>query len=207
MSLFKQANKKPTRLHPQLKRLTQHIMTLRDDQNKPIKLYEFKTLYDMPAARYSKFNEYMEDRQRGISRTELEENLKACIDEINEGKPTNNANAITILRWMLSRMKVAYDADIVMRLISVAVFTKEEDLTGYDWDYNTWKIELFEKQGVSAFFLSEPIKKYWTAMDISTSDMELIAEQNKIKKQVLKELQEMGISLSAGLEEKKETGN
>ena len=184
--------KQATILHPELKRLVQKVYTLKDGDKK-IDLYEFKNIDDMPARRYSDLNDFMEDRNRGIDRTELKFNLEQIKENMDKNSMEGATNAYTIINWMLQRMEIAYDTDLILRLISAALFTKDENVLKYDHDVGTYKIELIEKNSLEAFFLSEPIKKYWTQQTISKKDFRIIIEQNNLKKKVLKELKEMGV--------------
>lgn len=195
MNLFKKKDPVLTAIHPDLKKLTKHIATIKDEEGKDVKLYEFATLHDMPSKRYAALNDFLEDRGRGIDRTELEFNIKECIKAIESNSTRGVTDCLIILRWMEQRLTIFNDLDFIERFISCAIFFEDEDLTKYDWDIGTRKIELFEKNGLSAFFLSEPIKRYWTSTNISEEDMEMLIHQKEMKKQVLKELSVMGISL------------
>ena len=192
---FTKKEVKLTAIHPDLKRLTRHVLTLKDENGKDVKFYEFATLHDMPARRFTSLNDFIEDKNRGIDRDELTFNIEESIKHIEANSTRGVTDALIVLRWMQQRMLIANDVDLILRLISCAVFTEDEDLTKYDWDIGTQKIELFEKHGLSTFFLSEPIKRYWTATNISEEDIQILIEQRKIKKQALKELSSMGVSL------------
>lgn len=191
---FNKKEVKLTAIHPDLKRLTRHVLTLKDENDKDIKFYEFATLHDMPARRFTSLNDFIEDKNRGIDREELSFNVDESIKHIEVNSTRGVTDALILLRWMQQRLLIANDVDLILRLISCAVFTEDEDLIKYDWDIGTWKIELFEKHGLSAFFLSEPIKRYWMSTNISKKDMQILIEQRKIKKQALKELSSMGVS-------------
>lgn len=195
MGFFSKQEPKLTAIHPDLKRLTRHAITLKDENGKKVRFYEFATLHDMPARRFSNLNDYLEDKNRGIDRIELAHNLEEIIKEIEENSVKGVTNALIIAKWMRQRMEIANDVDLILRFISCAIFTEQEDLTKYDWDVGTWKIELIEKHGLAAFFLSEPIKRYWTSTDISKKDFQILIEQKKLKEVALRELSSMGISL------------
>lgn len=190
-------------LHPELKRKIKPAAVLKDDNGQTIQLYEFESLDDMPARRFSALNDFIEDKNRGIEREELYNNLEEAIEGFNQNTINGVTNALVILKWMKSRMLIANDVDIVLRLLSCALFTEEEDLTKYDWDVGTWKIKLIEENGLSSFFLQKSIQKYWTPTPISKKDMETLLEQRRMKVQVLKELKEMGISVSNTYQESK----
>lgn len=194
MAWWNKEEPKLTAIHPDLKRLTRHVYTLKDG-GKKIKLYEFATLHDMPARRFTFLNDFIEDKSRGINREELTFNVDETIKHIESNSTRGVTDALIVLRWLQQRMLIANDVDLILRLISCAVFTEDEDLTKYDWDIGTWKIDLFEKHGLSTFFLSEPIRRYWTSTSISKKDIEILITQRKLKRTALKELSAMGISL------------
>jgi hypothetical protein len=189
------------KLHPQTKKLIKHVNTLKDN-GKDVKFYEFETLYDMPAKRYSRLNEFIEDRSRGLDRSELKDNIEECMNSIESNTTKGITDAVIILRWMRQRMEIAYDLDLIMRLISCAIFTLDEDIFDYDYDIGTHKMKLFEENGLDAFFLTESIKRWWTATDISESDMELLIEQRNYKRQLYKELKAMSVPLTDSYTEK-----
>ena len=195
MGWFSKKEPQLTAIHPDLKKLVKHAFTIKDENDKPLRFYEFETLYDMPARRFTNLNDYIEDKNRGIDRIELAHNLEEIIKEVEENSIKGVTNALIIAKWLRQRMEIANDVDLILRLISCAFFTEDEDLTKYDWDIGTRKIELFEKNGLSSFFLSEPIKRFWTSTDISKKDIQMLIEQRRIKRTALKELSSMGISL------------
>lgn len=194
MGIFKRKEKPLNSIHPDLKKLVVNIGSIKDKDGKIHDLYEFKTLHDMPARRYAAFNDFLEDKSRGIEKEELEANIKEVIDKIELNEVKGITDALIILRWMHTRMKIHNDLDLILRIISVAIFFKDEDLTTYDWDIGTRKIELFEEAGVTDFFLSEPIKRFLKSINISKLDMDTLLEQRRLKKQFLDELKRMGIS-------------
>lgn len=191
-----------TIIHPDLKKLVQKCVTIEID-GKDVDFYEFGTMHDMPARRLSKLNDMIEDSKRGFDREELTH----LIDELKENLESNSVegvtNALIMLKWAQQRMLIEHDADLVLRLISCAIFTKDEDLRDYDWDIGSWKIEQFEKSGLLSFFLSEPLSRYWTRIATSKSDIQIILEQRKAKAQALKGLKEMGVFMKDTLQEMK----
>jgi hypothetical protein len=116
-------------IHPDLKSKIKPVAVLKDENGNDVQFYEFETLDDMPARRYSAFNDFLEDKSRGIEKDELFNNLDEAINCFDENSINGTTNALIILKWMKSRMLISYDLDIVTRLISCAIFTEDEDLT------------------------------------------------------------------------------
>lgn len=185
-----------TRLHKDYKKLMTHAVTIKDG-DKEIKFYEFANIEDMPNKRYAILNEFIEDKARGLSKQELAANLDECLKSMQEGGNISDiTDAIILIKWMRQRLEIANDMDLIMRLVSCSLFLKDEDVLNYDWDIGTYKIDLFEKHGLKSFFLSEPIRKYWSLTNISSEHMDAIITERMTKIQVSKELKEIGISIS-----------
>jgi len=190
-------NKLPDNLyctHPKLKRLIQKAFTIKDGKKK-YTFYEFKEIHDMPSRRYSSLNDYIDDHNRRITQDEILHYSNQCLEEINQNNAESMANAVIILKYMKQRCEADIDVDIVLRLVSSAFFTKEENLLTYDHDIGNWKIDLFERHGLTAFFLLEPLKKWLPQTDISGEDMRVILQQKKVMSLYLKELGKLGISM------------
>jgi len=179
--------------HPKLGRLIQKAFTIKDGKNK-YTFYEFKEIHDMPSYRWTALNEAIDDHNRRVTNEDLKEYTQECLSQINKNTPENLANVVTILKALKMQSELVVDSNLVLRLVSVAFFTKDEDLLTYDYDYGNWKIELFEKHGLSAFFLLEPIKNWLPLTDILPSDIEVILSQNQVMKQYWKELNKLGIT-------------
>lgn len=190
---FKKRPKKTSIIHRDYKKLIEYVTTVKDENGKDIDLYEFKNADDIPASRFSKLNEFVEDMQRGIDRTELQFYVEEAIESQNLGTAQGNAKVVNILQLMNVRMKIAYDMDLMLRLISCALFTIDEDIYTYDHDIGTNKIEWIEKSDLTAFFLAEPVKKYWTQQSISTKDFEVITAQRELKRKTLDALKTIGV--------------
>lgn len=188
--LFKTIDPPEKLIAKDLGKLKQHVITI-THEGKDYKLYELVSIYDMPSKRYAALNDFIEDKRRGLDKEELNQYVDECVTSLEEWDNNGVADALILLKSIKARMRVAADVDLIMRLLSCSLFFDDEDLKDYDWDIGTFKIELFESYGVSAFFLTEPIKKYWTRIDISKKDMEIILNQRSAKKRLLKELSDM----------------
>lgn len=186
-----------------LGKLVKYAFSIEISKDKKIDFYEFATLFDMPVKRYQAFNDFLEDYQRGVSNKELISLLDQCIEDLNGNTVESITNTHIRLKWLKSRAEISHDVDLIMRILSCVFFTVDEELTQYDYDIAEWKINLFEKHGVEAFFLSKPIKKYWTQMDMSEEDISKILTQRRKKWKALNNLRKMGVlTLSDTLETK-----
>ena len=192
--LFKTVDSPREKIRKDIKKLSKHVLTIRHN-NKDYKLYELATIYDMPAKRYQIMNDFIEDARLNIQKKELSHYLDELIGYLDENTAKGLTNATILAKWLKARTKISLDVDLVLRVISACLIFEDEDPLDYDWDINDFKIELFEKYGVTAFFLSDPIKKYLTLITTSKLDMEAILNQRKKERLVLKELKGMGISV------------
>lgn len=195
--LYKKQQPEYEKIRKDIKKLSKHVLTIPYD-GKEYKLYELSTIHDMPAKRYQVMMQFIEDARMNIEKEELAhymQELEDLLKKAAKDDPDSFANALILTKWMKARTKISLDIDLVMRVLSACFFLEDEDPLDYDWDINDFKIKMFEKSGVSAFFLTEPMIKYLRLIGISNVDMEVILRQQKTKRQVLKELNQMGISV------------
>lgn len=192
--LFKVQKSPEEKIRKDIKKLSRHVLTI-PHEGKDYKFYELATIHDMPSKRYKIMNQFIEDARLNIQKEELAFYLKQIEDNMNANTAEGNTNAAIITKWLKARTNISMDVDLVMRVISCCLLLEDENPLDYDWDINDFKIELFEKSGVTAFFLSEPIKKYLKQIGLSNLDMEATLKQRKLSKTALKELEQMGISV------------
>jgi len=179
--------------HPQVKRLIQKAFTIKHE-GKKYDFYQFKEIHDMPSRRFTTMNDMIEDMARKMTNDELFHYSEEALNEINQNTPEALSNAITILKMLKMRAEYVVNLDIVLRLISCAFFLKDENILTYDWDLGNWKIDLFEKHGLQAFFLTQPIKEWLPLTNLSDGDLEILLKQREVNKAYLKELSKLGIS-------------
>lgn len=191
--LFKRTGPPKTLIQPQVKKLTKYVMTI-NDGSRDIHFYEFTDIRDTPIRRFETYNEMMQDFSRGISQKDLHHNLSGLIDELQSATIEGSTNALIRAKWLKSRCEIAMDIDLGLSLMSVAFFTVDENLLSYDEDIGHWKVKLFEKEGVSTFFLSEPVRKYWTLTNISEQGFKMYLKSRKEKRRTTRLLEKMGIS-------------
>ena len=145
--MFWKKKKEPQYLiRDDIKRLTKYVLTI-SDGNQDIDFYEFETMYDMPAKRFAHFNDFLEDYHRGMSNEDLIFNLKEAIKEIESNEISGITNANIRLKWMRARSEISNDSDLIMKVLSCALFTRQENLLDYDYDLAEWKIKLFDRRG------------------------------------------------------------
>jgi hypothetical protein len=175
-----------TALHYQVSGFTEYAFTI-DGQD----FYHFKNYIDMPALRYQMMNAFISEAEMRMTRDECKEYLQFIKDAINGSKFTD---AVTYLNQIEFRLDQFIETDTFYRLFSCAFFTKDEDITIYDFDYNDWKIELFKKQPATSFFFKSPIKDLLPQVDISDQDLEAFLIQTRAVKKVLQEIRSKSMS-------------
>lgn len=188
-SLYLLFTKKPsvkTYLHPDYKKLVKYAFTSVDEKSNPVDFYTFPSAADMPTARYTKWNEFLEDYNRRFDNQELLEVAKEIADALNKNSVAGVTQARLLVDYILQRTQIAMDVDLFLRFCSVTYFTQDEDLTSYDWDYGTWKIELWKRGGLHAFFSKEPVKKWLPLTELSPIDLDILQQYKKNLRRIYK---------------------
>ena len=169
--------KAKTALHPDYKKSIQFAFTIEGQD-----YYEFTTLSDMPQERYKKFNDLATQCDWRMSIDDLKELLDLQKKAVNNGKLTDIMEIVNAFEYCLT---IYIETDLFMVLFSCLFFTKDEDLTDYDYDIGVIKTELFKKHGIPSFFLMQPVKKYLPLTDISSQDIEVFSKQTSVKREFL----------------------
>jgi hypothetical protein len=169
--------KKETALHPEYKKSIQFAFTIDGED-----YYEFTNLGDMPQERYKKFNDLATQCDWRMSIDDLKDMLALQKKAVNKGKLTDIMDILNAFEYCLS---IYIETDLFMVLFSCLFFTKDEDLTDYDYDLGVIKTAKFKQNGIPSFFLSEPVKKYLPQVDISEQDMKVFSGQTSVKKEYL----------------------
>lgn len=169
---------KKTALHPEYKKLIHYAFSF-ESEGKKYDFYHFREASDMPTARYVKYSEVLEDYQRKITAEELIEILQFIKDQGDKNTVDGNTYARQALLYAQERATIALDPDLFFKFISAAYFTKEEDLINYDEATADWKIDLFRKEGLKAFFLKMPLKTFLPQTNISEEDFINLAKAKK----------------------------
>lgn len=177
--LFTDGPAKKTGLHPDYKKHIEYSFSIPDQDGNPIDYYSFTDAADMPTGRYSKWNECLEDYNRRFDNDELIE----VVDELLTCLKSNNVEGITdawrIAKYIKERTTIAMDVDLFLRFCSITYFTLDEDLVSYDWEVGTRKIDLFKSQGLHAFFLKQPIRKWLPQIKLSKEDLAIYQAKKK----------------------------
>ena len=160
-----------TCLHPEVKSLTEFAFEIDGKE-----FYQFKTLFDMPAPRYQRIQEFIREAEMRITSKDLTELIELIKSAIDKGKITD---AVIFLNAMENLTSQYIETDTFYRLFTCLFFDLDEDITDYDFDYNEYKIELFKSQPKTAFFFSQPMKQYLPQIDISQADLEVFLKQTE----------------------------
>ena len=172
--LFKKEDPEHEKIRKDIKKLSKHVLTI-PYEGRDYKLYELSTIHDMPAKRYQVMMQFIEDARLNIEKEELAHYMQELEDELSKAAkddPNAFANALILTKWLKARTKISLDVDLVMRVLSACFFFEDEDPLDYDWDVNDLKIKMFNKSGVTAFFLTEPMIKYLKLITTSDRDWE-----------------------------------
>ena len=144
-----------TCLHPQVKTLTEFAFEIDGKE-----FYTFKSLFDMPAPRYQRIQEFIREAEMRITSKDLLDFIELIKGAINNGKITD---AVIFLGAMENLSSQYLETDTFYRLFTCLFFDLEEDITDYDFDYNDEKLELFKSQPKTAFFFQSAYEKVLTA--------------------------------------------
>ena len=166
-----------TCLHPEVKTLTEFAFEIDGKE-----FYTFKTLLDMPAPRYQRIQEFIREAEMRITSKDLTEIIGLIKNAIDKGKITD---AVIFLNAIDSLTSQFIETDTFYRLFTCLFFDLDEDIMDYDFDYNEYKIDLFKSQPQTAFFFSQPMKKYLPQIDILQEDLEVFLKQTKSNHQHL----------------------
>lgn len=151
----------------------------------------FPNLLDMPTKRYQKISQFITETDLRLSRKDVIEYIEAITKALNEG---NITRAVLFLGEMKYQNEMFIETDTFYRLYSCVFFTKDEDLTDYDFDYGDKKIELFKKRKIEDFFLSMPAKKFLPQVDISEDDLNLFLKVTDVRRKYRHRLKEESLN-------------
>lgn len=168
---------KATCLHPIYKNVVEFAFAIDGKE-----YYQFKNLLDMPQKRYQRVNEFIREAEMRITSKELLEITGLIKEAIDKGKITDVSILVNLIDTTATQF---IETDTYYRLFTCVFFDLDEDITDYDFDYNEDKIELFKKQPATAFFFSQPMRKYLPQVDISEKDLNIFLKGTKAKKEFL----------------------
>lgn len=164
---------KGTALHPDYKKLIEFAFEIDGEE-----YYAFKTIADMPSERYYKSSEFMVELELRIKR----ETLLSYLTKMEElGNQGNFGKMLAIIEELKYRTEMLIETETLYRLASCVFFTLDEDITGYDIDYNDEKIAKFKKQKIDSFFLKEPVSRFIPLAGISAEDLALCLKLSEVR--------------------------
>jgi len=202
--LFNGANIKKTYIHPDYNGLTSYAFSCVDEHGQNHDFYSFASAADMPTGRFTSFNEFLEDYNRRLDNAELVELFETMKDCMNQNSVEGVTNTMTLINYGLQRTQISMDVDLFMRFQSINFFTQEENLLNYDWDLANWKIEMWKRSGLEAFFLNEQVKKWLPSINLSKNDLDTLEAQRKGMQVFYRRLRD-GLGKSSDTTTKKQT--
>lgn len=148
-------------------------------------VYTFTDDLEMPEMRMRYATRFYQEMQMKCDKEHLTKMIDKCEDLLNQGKMAGTWELLSDLKY---RLTWAFEPETLYRYATVMYFTLDENLKGYDLDFNTKKIELFKKKGMKYFLeaLSEGSEKL---LEQSTEDFETYIEE--LKKQSSKQAKKL----------------
>ena len=138
------------KIHPKLQKTVKYAFTLED-----VDYYYFAESLDMPISRWYIAGIFQEEYERGISRQELANLMSEIKKKLNQGDLVSAAAIVNEIEY---RNEHLYDVELLHKAASVVFFDLEEDLTTYDFAWNSEKIAAFKRCPPDSFFLQTPAK-------------------------------------------------
>lgn len=171
-----------TMLHPEYKNLIEHAVTI-----KGVELYTFKNLEDMNVKRWQRLNEFLREVELRMTKKELNEYLE-MVEIICNQPEVKIVEIIKLTQAIRAATDLFLETETMYRLASIVYFTKDEDLTDYDFDWGEEKIRMFKTEPIGDFFLSNPMKKLLPQSDISASALRTFSKLTEAKLLLLSQL-------------------
>lgn len=177
-----QASSSKKTSHPELKIPIKFAFT--QDQTD---VYTFTDDLEMPEMRMRYATRFYQEMQMKCDKEHLTKMIDKCEELLNKGKLAGTWELLSDLKY---RLTWAFEPETLYRYATVMYFTLDENLKGYDLDFNTKKIELFKKKGMKYFLeaLSEGSEKL---LEQSKEDFETYIEE--LKKQSSKQAKKLNL--------------
>lgn len=159
------------RTHPELKIPIKFAFT-QDGKD----IYTFTDDLEMPEMRIRYAVRFCEEMNRKCDTDYLKQLCDKGEELLNEGKLVKVGELLSDLKY---RLTWAFEPETLYRYASVLYFPLDENLEGYDLDYNTKKIEeVLKKKGLKYFLetLDDELKKL---LDQSEEDLQTYIEELK----------------------------
>lgn len=169
--------------HPELKIPIKYAFTVDKTD-----IYTFTDDLEMPEMRMRYATRFYQEMQMKCDKEHLSEMVDKCEELLNKGKLAGTWELLSDLKY---RLTWAFEPETLYRYASVVFFTLDENLKGYDLDYNTTKIELFKKKGLKYFLetLNEGSEKL---LNQSKEDFETYIDE--LKSQSLKQKKKLSLN-------------
>lgn len=186
---------------PKFKLKDGHQVELVNFPNDDNQYYEFQDANMAPCHRmYSAMQYYNElkmrcDREFLIAHCEA---VNACLNGQGEKKGVVDLVKVAQLTTQLQeRVSFILEPETIYKYASVVIFDESEDPYDYNMKYNIEvKIPRWKKAGLSSFFLSEPVKRLFPALNLSEEDLDTYL---KVEKEIDKaQLESIFTTLSKG---------
>lgn len=175
-----QASSSKATTHPDLKIPIKFAFTVDKTD-----IYTFTDDLEMPEMRMRYATRFYQEMQMKCDKEHLNQMVDKCEELLNQGKMSGVWELLSDLKY---RLTWAFEPETLYRYATVVFFTLDENLQGYDLDFNTKKIELFKKKGVKYFLetLSEGLEKLLSQSteDFATYIEELKSQNLKQKKKL-----------------------
>lgn len=146
--------------------------------NDDTKYFEFLDANMAPCHRMYYAMQYYNELKCKVDRDYLLAHNQAVKDCIN-GKNEKNKGVVDLVQvaklisQMDERLEWILEPESILKYASVIIFDENENPYDYDMKYNMdVKIPRWKKLGLSSFFLSQPVKRLFPALDLSAEDLD-----------------------------------
>lgn len=159
------------------------------------KYYEFNDANMAPCHRMYFAMQYYNELKCKVDREYLLAHNQAIKDCIN-GKNDKNKGVVdlvqvaSLIAQMDERLEWILEPESIYKYASVIIFDESENPYDYDMKYNMEvKIPRWKALGLSSFFLSQPVKRLFPALDLSAEDLDTyLKTQAKVNKAQLENI-------------------
>jgi hypothetical protein len=153
-----------------------------------IAYYRFKDgEFKMPVGRHKFVEAY-------LAQTELRMDLKTLtgyLDQIDKYLNSGQLAKVAVASYAIrSRCNMGFEPETIERLASVVYFDETEDLSDYNPNYGTQKIEMWKKHDFMGFFLTRPIEELCSLKGISEESLRSYITQIEVSKKIIADLME-----------------
>lgn len=138
--------------------------------------YTFVNDYEMPKKRFGFAQKFYIETQNKVTTEKLLEFIEAGKKCIDEGKLGQTWKLLDELEY---RTKWSFDPESTYRLASVVIFTLDENLQDYDFDYNDQKVSRFKKKGLLPHLLKILTHERSPLSSLSVKDLEAYLQKLK----------------------------